>query len=127
MPDKHSYEYAVIRLVPRVEREEFLNIGVILYCKRLKYLGMRYHLDPQRISLFGCAFDLAELARYLQGWEWICQGTPQGGHIAALDLSGRFHWLTATRSTIIQSGTTHTGLTQAPDQTLSRLLQQYVT
>ena len=103
MPDKHIYEYAIIRYVPRVEREEFLNIGVILFCKPLKFLQVKYQLDHKRIEALAGEVDFVELERYLHTWELVSSGSPQGGEIAQMDLAGRFRWLTATRSTVIQS------------------------
>ncbi len=126
MPDKQVYEYAFIRFVPRVEREEFLNVGVILFCKRKKYLQVKYHIDPKRLCALGDEIDLDQLATYLQSWEWISQGNKEGGFIATLDLPSRFRWLTATRSTIIQSSKVHPGMTDDPQAVLDRLFEQYV-
>lgn len=126
MPETHSYEYAVIRLVPRVEREEFLNVGVIVYCKRLRFLAMQHHLDRNCFSVLWPQLDYDEVEAYLQSWDKICQADPAGGKIATLDLSGRFHWLTAARSTIIQSSLIHTGLTADPAQTLQALFEKYI-
>lgn len=126
MPEKQVYEYAFIRFVPRVEREEFLNVGVILFCKRKKYLQVKYHIDNKRLSALGEDIDLEQLANYLQSWEWISQGQKEGGIIATLDLPSRFRWLTATRSTIIQSSKVHPGLTDDPDSVLDNLFEKYV-
>ncbi|MCB0644510.1 MAG: DUF3037 domain-containing protein [Phaeodactylibacter sp.] len=126
MPDKHIYEYAVIRLVPRVEREEFINIGVIVFCKRKGYLGMRYQLDEQRIALFSEDLDLQHLHSYLQTWELIAAGDPQGGDIAGREQAFRFRWLTAPRSTIIQSSRIHVGRCVEPEQVLENLFGKYV-
>ncbi|MFK7920890.1 MAG: DUF3037 domain-containing protein [Bacteroidia bacterium] len=126
MPDKQVFEYALIRFVPRVEREEFLNVGVILFCKRKKYLQVKYHIDAKRLSALGEHIDLEQLATYLQSWEWISQGKREGGVIATLDLPSRFRWLAATRSTIIQSSKIHPGLTDDPDAVLNRLFEKYV-
>ena len=95
MPDMQPYEYAIIRLVPKVEREEFLNVGVILYSKDQRYLGVRIHLDEAKTKAFSPELDLTEVCNYLQSWRWICEGNHQGGPIAHLDPPGRFRWLTA--------------------------------
>ena len=126
MQGKQVYEYALIRYVPRVERGECINVGVILFSKKKKYLGVRYHLDAKRIKGFYPAADLEELADYLQAWELICEGKPEGGRIAALDLAGRFRWLTAVRSTIIQSSNVHPGLCEYPERVLNKLFEEYV-
>ncbi|MEL7530771.1 MAG: DUF3037 domain-containing protein [Bacteroidota bacterium] len=126
MPDKQVYEYALIRFVPRVEREEFLNVGVILFCKRKKYLQVKYHIDQKRLSALGEDIDLLQLETYLQSWDWISQGKKEGGLIACLDLPSRFRWLTATRSTIIQSSKVHPGMTDDPQAVLDRLFENYV-
>lgn len=126
MQDKVTYEYAVIRLVPKVEREEFLNIGVILYSKRKKYLGIKYKIDEDRIKSFSDEVDTDMVAEYLKGWELICKGGAEGGRIGQLDLASRFRWLVASRSTIIQSSKTHPGLCDDPEKVLEQLFERYV-
>ena len=121
MQDKHLFEYAVIRVVPRVEREEFLNVGVIVYCSRLKYLELIYTLDPNRLLAFYPKLDIAELAQHLQAFEAITKGSKDGGPIAQLDLANRFRWLTATRSTILQSSKVHPGFCGDPAAALQRM------
>jgi hypothetical protein len=121
MQDKHLFEYAVIRVVPRVEREEFLNIGVIVYCSRLKYLELIYTLDTQRLLAFYPKLDIAGLAQHLQAFEAITKGSKDGGPIAKLDLANRFRWLTATRSTILQSSKVHPGFCGDPAAALQRM------
>ncbi|MGB3546310.1 MAG: DUF3037 domain-containing protein [Saprospiraceae bacterium] len=126
MPDNVTYEFAVIRVVPRVEREEFLNVGVIVYCKHKKYLALRYHLDESRLACFSGAAEPALLADYLRAWEQVCAGAPAGGRIGALEQHVRFRWLTAARSTIIQSSPTHPGLCDDPAGELERLFGFFV-
>ena len=121
MQDQHLFEYAVIRVVPRVEREEFLNIGVIVYCSRLKYLELIYTLDTDRLLAFYPKLDIAELAQHLQAFEAITKGSKDGGPIAQLDLANRFRWLTATRSTILQSSKVHPGFCGDPTAALQRM------
>lgn len=126
MSDKVTYEYAVIRLVPKVEREEFLNIGVILMSKRKKYLDMKYQIDEPRIRAFAKDVDLADIRKYLEAWEDICAGAPKGGRIGQLELHERFRWLTAARSTIIQSSKVHPGRCDNPAAVLEDLFERYV-
>ncbi len=93
MQEKHLFEYAVIRVVPQVEREEFINVGVILYCKQQQYLDARWALDEKLMSLFAPQLDLAELKQNLCAFDIICRGGPEGGAIGLLDMPGRFRWL----------------------------------
>ncbi|RBL91448.1 DUF3037 domain-containing protein [Chitinophaga flava] len=126
MQENHLYEYAVIRVVPRVEREEFLNVGVMLYCKKQKFLQASYHLCETRLRALFPDINIPEVQAYLCAIEKICAGGPQGGPIGMLDLASRFRWLTATRSTIIQTSKTHGGLCTDAAATLQRLHQQLV-
>ena len=126
MQEKEVYEYASIRFVPRVEREEFLNVGVIVFCKRKKYLRMKYHVDGKRLCAFSADVEASTLASYLAAWDTICQGSLKGEFIASLDPASRFRWLTATRSTIIQSSKVHPGLCDQPEQVLDELFTKYV-
>ena len=126
MPEKHVFEYAVIRIVPRVERGEFLNAGVIVFCKRKKYLAMRYKVDEKRLEAFSPGIDVQEIKGYLAAWEIICQGSPAGGEIAQKDPAERFRWLTAAKSTIIQCSKVHPGLSAEPEHLLDDLFGKYV-
>jgi len=126
MQEKNLFEYAIIRLVPRVEREEFLNIGVMLFCKRPAFLHMKYTLDESRILSFYGKTDLAEVQSQLEAFEKICEGKPEAGPIAALDVPSRFRWLTAKRSTIIQTSEVHPGICIDSNNTLQRLFEQLV-
>lgn len=126
MPAKVTYEFAVIRLVPKVEREEFLNVGVILFSKPKKYLGIEYRVDPARLRAFTTEIDPAEVERYLDAWRAVCTGAPEGGPIGELELPVRFRWLTAPRSTIIQSSRPHPGLCTDPERVLTELFALYV-
>jgi hypothetical protein len=126
MQNKVTFEYAVVRLVPKVEREEFLNIGVILFSKRKKFLGIRYQIDEAKVTAFSKEVDVAMIYRYLHAWEAVCAGGRQGGKIGELDMASRFRWLVAARSTIIQSSPTHPGLCNDPEAVLERLYQRYV-
>lgn len=126
MQENYLYEYAVIRIVPRVEREEFLNVGVILYCPKKGFLKVRYQLDEARLKAFSCNLEVEELEEYLQTLERICIGGKNGGPIGVLPIASRFRWLTATRSTIIQTSKIHPGFCIEPVETLNRLYQQLV-
>ena len=126
MQENHLYEYAVIRVVPKVEREEFLNVGVILYARKQKFLGTIYHLDVHRLQAFSPELDIAVLELNLQSFKKICEASPDAGPIGKLDIASRFRWLTATRSTILQSSKVHPGFCGNPQATLQRLFEQLV-
>jgi hypothetical protein len=126
MQDKVIYEWAIIRLVPVVERGECLNVGVIVYSKMKKYLGIKYHLDENRLKAFAGDIDIESLREYLHAWEKVCQGGVGGGTIGGLEMHLRFRWLTATRSTIIQSSKVHSGICNDPAQVLDDLFHTYV-
>jgi len=126
MQEKYLFEYAVLRVVPKVEREEFLNVGVVLYCPKQKFLQVRFHLDGERIKAFACELDIPEIGQYLQAFEKICAGTKDSGPIGKLTVADRFRWLTATRSTVVQTSKTHTGLCNDVKETLDRLYAQLV-
>lgn len=126
MQDKYLFEYAVIRVVPQVEREEFINVGVILFCAKLKFLQATYTLNEQRLTCFSRQPDVDELTEHLCVFESICAGSPQGGPIARLDAASRFRWLTATRSTVVQCSKVHPGFCVDPLETLMKLHGQLV-
>ncbi len=126
MQNRVTYEYAIIRLVPKVEREEFLNIGVILYSKRKKYLGIQYQIDAQRITAFSKEVDTDLIQKYIAAWEAICEGTPDSGPIGQLEIATRFRWLAASRSTIIQTSKIHPGLCEDPEKILKDIFERYV-
>ncbi|MBI2274033.1 MAG: DUF3037 domain-containing protein [Chitinophagaceae bacterium] len=126
MPENHLFEYAIIRIVPRVEREEFFNVGVVLFCKKLDFLEVKYVLPEEKIRLFCDMLQMEELKEYLSSFEKICRGTADGGPIALLDKASRFRWLTATRSTVLQTSKVHPGLCDDPEQALQRLFDQLV-
>ena len=126
MPEQHLFEYATIRFVPRVEREEFINIGVIVYCKSLRFLGTQFNINRQRIDCFCEQADCSELEKHLQSFEDISNGVQTAGPIALLEPALRFRWLTAARSTIVQTSKVHPGLTSDPLKTLHKLHEQMV-
>ncbi|OKL41734.1 DUF3037 domain-containing protein [Pontibacter flavimaris] len=126
MPEKHLFEYAVIRVVPRVEREEFLNVGVILLCASQGFLQTKYELDENRLRTIFPDLDLQELRERLCAFEKVCAGRKEGGPIGHLGTASRFRWLTANRSTIVQTSAVHPGLCCNPQETLDRLMQELV-
>jgi len=126
MQEKYLFEYAVLRVVPKVEREEFLNVGVVLYCPQQKFLQVQFHLDGERIKAFSAELDIPEIGQYLQAFENICAGTKDSGPIGKLAIADRFRWLTATRSTVVQTSKTHTGLCPDAKEKLDRLYRQLV-
>lgn len=123
---KHLFEYAVVRVVPRVEREEFINTGVILYCAGKKFLETYFVLNEHRLLALCKDVDAAELKQHLEAFKRISEGVKEGGPIAALDPASRFRWLTATRSTVIQTSKVHPGLCSDPDEALKKLYEQLV-
>lgn len=126
MPEQHLFEYAVIRVVPRVEREEFLNVGVIVFCKRPPFLETAFAPDEQKLlQLFPLA-DIEEIKAHLEAFEQISSGTSKDSPIAALDTASRFRWLTAKRSTVVQTSAVHSGLCSNPQHTVKHLLEQLV-
>jgi hypothetical protein len=121
-----SFDYAVIRVVPRVEREEFVNAGVILYSKERNYLCARVHLDESRLVALSKEVDLELVRNHLDSFVKICRGDSDAGPIAVLPQRERFHWLASPRSAMIQVSAVHSGLSQDPSQTLDQLLERLV-
>ncbi|GAB4011128.1 DUF3037 domain-containing protein [Spirosoma sp. KCTC 42546] len=122
----HLFEYAVIRVMPRVDREEFLNVGVIVYCRSQGFLQTKFALNEHRLHAFSSELDMQELADRLGAFERICAGRAQGGTIGKLPIAERFRWLTATRSTVVQTSPVHPGLCVDAGETLTRLFTQLV-
>jgi Protein of unknown function (DUF3037) len=112
--------------VPLVEREEFINAGVILFCRTLSFLGARIALDRERLAALAPWLDIADVERQLDLVPLICQGDPAGGPVAALPAWERFHWLVAPRSTVIQTSPVHTGLCEDPQAELEHLVDSVV-
>ncbi|MEI6948997.1 DUF3037 domain-containing protein [Paraflavisolibacter sp. H34] len=126
MQENHLFEYAVIRVVPRVEREEFLNVGVVLFSKKQKYLNVLFQVDHQRLQCFAGGLDTEEVEKHLHAFEQICKGSAGSGPIGKLDPASRFRWLTATRSTVVQTSRVHPGFCTDVQQALERLFSQLV-
>lgn len=121
-----AYSYAVLRVVPRVERDEFINAGVIIFSQEMRFLGARVALDKERLLALAPEADLATIQRHLAAVPRICAGDPTAGPIAALPQKDRFHWLTAPRSTTIQVSPIRTGLSSQPEEVLEHLTRQLV-
>jgi hypothetical protein len=123
----HLFEYAVLRVVPRVEREEFLNVGVILFCPAQGFLQVKFEVNETRLHCFaGHQLDLGELRERLRSFERICRGRAEGGPIGQLAVASRFRWLTAQRSTVVQTSPVHPGLSADAAATLGRLFEELV-
>ncbi len=123
MPATHPYDYAVIRVVPKVERDEFVNVGVILYCADFDYAEARIELDERRLLALAPDVDLDAVRRHLASYPAVCDGT---GPLAGLSRRERFLMLVAPRSTMIQPSPVHTGLCDDPAATLERLMDRLV-
>ena len=120
------YEYAVIRLVPQVEREEFINVGIVLFSKREKFIQTKIKLDEERLAWFKCEVDIEQVKANLKAFELIAAGQKQGGPIACEELPERFRWLTAVRSSIIQTSRPHPGKARDLEKEVERLFVEYV-
>ncbi|HYP13962.1 MAG TPA: DUF3037 domain-containing protein, partial [Bryobacteraceae bacterium] len=121
-----SFDYAVIRVVPRVERAEFLNAGVILFCLERRYLGARVHTDEPRLKVLWPDLDVDLVRSRLEAVSKVCSGAEDGGPLARLPIRQRFHWLVAPRSTMIQVSPVHTGICDEPEHCLQELFRQLV-
>ena len=126
MRDCYAYDYAVLRVVPHVAREEFINVGVILSCPDRKFLATKTLVDPARLKAFAPALDEELVLSHLASFAAVCRGGREAGAIGVLPARQRFHWLVAPRSTVIQTSPAHTGWCRDPEETLARLLAQYV-
>ena len=125
-PPLSQFQYAVVRIVPRVERGESLNAGVILLCRERRFLGARVSLDERRLAAFAPDTDPAAIRPHLAAIERIAAGDPSAGPIAALGIGERFHWLVAPSSTVIQPSEVHTGVCEDPQRELDDLFEQLV-
>lgn len=116
----------MIRVLPVVEREEFINVGIILFCKQQKFIRVLHHLDEAKLRCFSGEADLEQIARNLQSFEKIAAGQKHCGPIAEMDIPSRFRWLTAVRSSAIQTSRPHPGLCDDLEQTIQRLFEELV-
>jgi hypothetical protein len=126
MQENHLFEYAAIRVVPKVEREEFINVGVILLCSKQKFLQAHIQLNQARLAALCPYIDRTELQEHIHSFERICAGGPDSGPIGQLPLAERFRWLTAARSTMVQTSHVHPGLCSDPQKMLKHLMEQLV-
>lgn len=126
MPTRVPFDYALIRVVPRVDRGECLNAGVILYCLQRDFLAARTLLQPERLLALDPGIDLEQVRGHLEALERVAAGSDDGGPIARLPQKERFHWLVAPRSTVVQVSAVHAGLCDSPEQALERLVESMV-
>jgi Protein of unknown function (DUF3037) len=126
MPPRSVYQYAIIRVVPRVERGECLNVGIVLLCRAHRFLGARVALDERRLAALAPDLEPASVRPHLAAMERIAAGDPDAGPIAGLGVAERFHWLVAPASTIIQPSAVHTGLCGDPATELEHLIATLV-
>lgn len=126
MPEMHLYEYAVIRVLPAVEREEFINVGLILFCKKAKFIKVLFELNEKRLRAFSGELDMKQVCSNLEAFEKIAIGDKSGGPIASFDLAERFRWLTAVKSSSIQTSRPHPGLCSDLESTSQRLFRELV-
>jgi hypothetical protein len=126
MPANYAFEYAVLRAVPRVDRGEFINVGVVVYCQATDFLGARSEIDPARLGALDVALDLAALDAALAGIAAMCAGDPSAGPVGEQPPGERFRWLAAPRSTVVQPAPVHAGVTEDPARELDRLFDLMV-
>lgn len=126
MQGKHLYEYAVIRVVPVVERDEFINSGIILFSKKEKYIRVRYELNEYKLKCFSADADIEQIKENLASFSNIANGNKDAGPVASYDIPSRFRWLTAVRSSMIQTSRPHPGMCDNLDETVERLFRELV-
>jgi hypothetical protein len=126
MPKQISFDYAIIRIVPRMERAEFINAGVIVFARTLRYLDARAHLDIERVRSLYPDIDIAEIERHLSLIPKICEGGVSAGPIGELPQHERWHWLVSPRSTMIQTSEVHSGICTDPAEELEHLMKSLV-
>ena len=126
MPTLSAFDYAIVRVVPHVEREELINVGAIVFCATRDYLGARIALDEARLLALAPDVDVALVKRHLEVIPRICAGGASAGAIGSLPIRERWHWLVAPRSTILQTSAPHTGMDESPENALDRLIATMV-
>ncbi len=126
MQEPHLFEYAVVRVVPKVEREEFINVGLILFCKRQRYIRMEFKINEAKLNLFNPEIELCDLQTYLESFQNTAKGNKFGGRIGQLETAERFRWLTAVRSSVLQTSRPHAGLCVNLDLTFEKLFRELV-
>lgn len=120
------YSWTILRLVPRVERGERINVGAAVFCRRARYLGFAFELDERRVLALAPELDLALLRRQLEGLQRVADGDPHAGRVAGMDAADRFGFLAAPSSTVLQPSPVHVGLCEAPQAALEHLMDRYV-
>lgn len=126
MQEDKIYEYAVIRLVPKVEREEFFNIGLVMFSKKEKFIRVEFHLCPDKFTLMHSKIDYDDIIRNLENFQKIANGDKEGGPIALMDIPERFRWLTAVRSSVVQTSRPHPGKSKNLEKTFGKLFEELV-
>ena len=126
MQEVNIYEYAVIRLVPKVEREEFFNIGLVMFSKKAKFIRVEFYLCPEKFQLMQSKLDYEDVVQNLVSFQKIAKGEKDGGPIAMLEIPERFRWLTAVRSAVIQTSRPHPGKSDNLDKTFDKLFEELV-
>ncbi|CAD0224033.1 MULTISPECIES: DUF3037 domain-containing protein [Chryseobacterium] len=126
MQEDKIYEYAVIRLVPKVEREEFFNIGLVMFSKREKFIRVEFYLCPDKFKLMHSKLDYEDIIQNLESFQKIANGDKDGGPIALLDIPERFRWLTAVRSAVVQTSRPHPGKSKDLNSTFGKLFEELV-
>jgi len=126
MPTRTQFDYAIVRVVPQVERDEFINVGVILFCRNRHFLAVNFEPAWTRLQAFAPALDMADLYAHFELFSRVCEGGVGAGYIGQMSQSERFHWLVAPRSTIIQTSPAHSGLCVEPAATLEHLMATLV-
>ena len=126
MQEKHLYEYAVIRVVPRVDREEFVNAGVVVFCKRQRFIKVLFTINEAKLTMLDPDVDVHQIQLNLESFEKIGRGAKDGGPIARLEVPERFRWLTAVRSSVIQTSRPHPGLCDDLEHRVQKLFEDYV-
>lgn len=127
MQESHLYEYAVVRVVPKLEREEFINVGLIMFCKRQRYIRMEFQINEVKFNLFDTEIELDDLQIYLESFQNTAKGNKWGGRIGQLETPERFRWLTAVRSSVLQTSRPHAGLSSENlDRTFEKLFAELV-
>ncbi|MDN3694589.1 DUF3037 domain-containing protein [Chryseobacterium tructae] len=126
MQEDKIYEYAVIRLVPKVEREEFFNIGLVMFSKKEKFIKIEFYLCPDKFKLMHSKLDYDDIIQNLESFQKIANGEKDGGPIALLDIPERFRWLTAVRSAVVQTSRPHPGKSKDLNTTFGKLFEELV-
>lgn len=126
MQEDNIYEYAVIRLVPKVEREEFFNIGLVMFSKKMKFIKTAFYLCPDKFRLMHSKLDYEDMIKNLESFKKIAEGSRDGGPIAMMEIPDRFRWLTAVRSSVVQTSRPHPGKSKDLEKTFGKLFEELV-